>query len=255
MSLTPNPDPTPPTKEKATFRRLRGEPLGPIRSCIAVFALAIPLFAIVFCVLTPWASPAFIITKMCSLVFGLIVCLWVLDASGILSFSERWMSYTIWTAGIAGIVGGGAKIYADTAHPPQTPLQGAWRATFSWALKDKDGTPQSPQSRKFNILIAATGDNEYRAISENDIYDPGPNQTDYTAQLTWLDIPRLSVRQRTIRVQYKVFYGSRAQPSTEISVDEELSIDIPFADPSPALLNANVTKDNGDTYKLILTRN
>jgi hypothetical protein len=67
-------------------------------------------------------------------VFASVVYLWILDATGILSFKSEWVSKTVYGAAIASILGTSAAVYQGYFVGDKHPYRGAWELTYEQSV-------------------------------------------------------------------------------------------------------------------------
>jgi hypothetical protein len=71
-------------------------------------------------------SPAEILVAICIALFSGLLFLWILDATGILSFRSEWVSRSVYGAAVVSILGTSVGVYKDAFSPIRGPLEGRW---------------------------------------------------------------------------------------------------------------------------------
>jgi hypothetical protein len=75
-------------------------------------------------------TPSQLLITICVSLFASVVYLWILDATNILPFREKWISRSIYGAAIASVLGTSVGVYKDYFQVDKYPLRGKWMLTM-----------------------------------------------------------------------------------------------------------------------------
>lgn len=78
---------------------------------------------------------------VCLNVFAVTLCLWLLDACGVMPLTRSWMSTAIWTAAISSILPVGVSFFSKLkTRASSPPYQGKWQAMIEYeSLHKREG--------------------------------------------------------------------------------------------------------------------
>lgn len=138
------------------------------------------LMAVVVAVLMPAVNysirlhdptPAQLLVAICIGVFSSIVCLWILDAVGVLKFRSEWVARSVWAAAIVSILGTGVGVFQGAFAERKYPYEGPW-AVRVYATSDK-----SFIAERQAILTYSQSTESYWGYSETSLpTPPQPNK-------------------------------------------------------------------------------
>jgi len=195
------------------------------------------LMAVVIAVLMPAASysirlndptPAQLLVAICIGVFSSVVCLWILDAVGLLRFRSEWVARSVWSAAIIAVLGTGVGVFQGAFADRKYPYEGPWVIRV-YSPRDKSFVAERQavltysQSAGFywgySEASLVTPDNSNKAISA-EVVAFDPTKPNVTVRLLFLDGTQTVIEQGLTSEQK----GARFQaPSSETELSVTLS--------------------------------
>jgi len=130
-------------------------------------------------------QPSELIVAICIAVFSSLLCLWLLDVSGVFPFRSAWVSRSVYGAAVVAILGTSVGVYQGAFSDRKHPLEGAWDVQVS----DKDGVVIAHRNV---VLIHSESSDDYWGYSDYAAKDTGAS---------WLEIKSLIPEAGTIAVR------------------------------------------------------
>lgn len=141
---------------------------------LIVFAVLFP--AMRYSVGLSAPQPAELIVAICIAVFSSLLCLWLLDVTGVFPFRSVWVSRAVYGAAVLSILGTSAGVYQGAFSDRKYPLEGDWTVRVA----DQSG---KVLAKRTVVLIHSERADTYWGYSDYDPKDAGAN---------WLEVASLS---------------------------------------------------------------
>jgi hypothetical protein len=130
-------------------------------------------------------QPSELIVAICIAVFSSLLCLWLLDVTGVFPFRSVWVSRSVYGAAVVAILGTTVGVYQGAFSDRKHPLEGAWELQVS----DKDGVATAHRNV---VLIHSESAADYWGYSDFDAI---------SKSTSWLEVRSLSPETGSITIR------------------------------------------------------
>jgi hypothetical protein len=167
---------------------------------LIVAAVLLPAARYSFGLVSP--KPSELIVAICIAVFSSLLCLWLLDVTGVFPFRSVWVSRSVYGAAVVAILGTTVGVYQGAFSDRKYPLEGAWEVE----LADKEGVVFA---HKNVMLIHSESSDDYWGYS-----DFTPKDT----SASWIEVRSLNPEVGSIMIRQVSSDGTAKEATAKVKL-------------------------------------